>query len=285
MQKLRIDETQKEQKKYRVTPKAPRKFHRANVSSHSNNVRRLKRYSSNELSLQKLKKRQKVKSFYVWNRFVESLNKSIKNEQHQTPNWSVQEIGIKSSVDNNIQLIKSFNDFNQQLFVESNGQKLQANDFFNSDNPITDNSFEIRYKLVPIIDGFSVTQNGTKNYYTFCNDSGVFERSQSIDKNNNKFAYECRYENHMRFKEMPIMNDSIMFKTSSSVDDVKNEKYSSDSGDLTVLNVFDEYSNPIEWSYFVSNLPPTASSSLITERKENAPCEVYRSKTQTPKKL
>lgn len=285
MQKLRIDETQKEQKKYRVTPKAPRKFHRANVSSHSNNVRRLKRYSSNELSLQKLKKRQKVKSFYVWNRFVESLNKSIKNEQHQTPNWSVQEIGIKSSVNNNIQLIKSFNDFNQQLFVESNGQKLQANDFFNSDNPITDNSFEIRYKLVPIIDGFSVTQNGTKNYYTFCNDSGVFERSQSIDKNNNKFAYECRYENHMRFKEMPIMNDSIMFKTSSSVDDVKNEKYSSDSGDLTVLNVFDEYSNPIEWSYFVSNLPPTASSSLITERKENAPCEVYRSKTQTPKKL
>lgn len=285
MQKLRIDETQKEQKKYRVTPKAPRKFHRANVSSHSNNVRRLKRYSSNELSLQKLKKRQKVKSFYVWNLFVESLNKSIKNEQHQTPNWSVQEIGIKSSVNNNIQLIKSFNDFNQQLFVESNGQKLQANDFFNSDNPITDNSFEIRYKLVPIIDGFSVTQNGTKNYYTFCNDSGVFERSQSIDKNNNKFAYECRYENHMRFKEMPIMNDSIMFKTSSSVDDVKNEKYSSDSGDLTVLNVFDEYSNPIEWSYFVSNLPPTASSSLITERKENAPCEVYRSKTQTPKKL
>lgn len=285
MQKLRIDETQKEQKKYRVTPKVPRKFHRANVSSHSNNVRRLKRYSSNELSLQKLKKRQKVKSFYVWNRFVESLNKSIKNEQHQTPNWSVQEIGIKSSVNNNIQLIKSFNDFNQQLFVESNGQKLQANDFFNSDNPITDNSFEIRYKLVPIIDGFSVTQNGTKNYYTFCNDSGVFERSQSIDKNNNKFAYECRYENHMRFKEMPIMNDSIMFKTSSSVDDVKNEKYSSDSGDLTVLNVFDEYSNPIEWSYFVSNLPPTASSSLITERKENAPCEVYRSKTQTPKKL
>lgn len=169
------------------------------------------------------------------NMITHSLDRQL-DEKHQTV-WKGKQIGIQSS-ETCIQMIENFKQLDQQILIDSNGNRIKAKDVIQSNDILKENPLRIKYKLVPVIEGFSLVKNGIETEYKFC--------QENIDDNNN------------------VLDDSETIDiTMKPIETIPFERFGSfDSQSRTItMNTSPEF----DYSDFISWLPDTASSTFILD--------------------
>lgn len=212
-----------------------------------------KRFSSSrKMSARKLtpKKTDEWQQEYdIWNMMTQTL------DQHLLANhkiiWDNQEIGIRDST-NKIRLIQNRQQLNQQIFVNSDGKRTHAKDLINPNESNSNIALRIKFRLVPVMQGFTIEDDFNTQSYVFDADNN--------EMNNNDI--ECK---NMQ-SDQEIESDLERTLTSESEYHPDNDEDLNNTCDETITNI----SVVGNYSDFVDGLFDGASSTLIAE-KENVP--------------
>lgn len=166
-----------------IDKKTPIKSHRKRKVQ-----RRLFDQSKESLSIRR-KKADKFNASAVWrseydllNMITNSVDRKMKETQQNK--WKGKTIGIQTS-DKRIQLIENLTELNQQILIDSKRKCVKAKDVIQKSDKIVGNALRIKYKLVPVIEGFTLVKNSIPIEYKFSNDN-----VESVDENNNNALYD-----------------------------------------------------------------------------------------------
>lgn len=141
----------------------------------------------------------------TWNVLTETLNQQLiaTHQIHRSNN----DIGILTNQSDNIQLIHDRDEFNKLTLVGSDGSTISAKrliDPIDSDSSI---SFKLKFRMVPVIEGISVTNHYSKNSYIF--NSGNSNNETDV---NAEEAMETKSSS-----DADSTSSTLMYDTESSV--------------------------------------------------------------------
>lgn len=206
------------------------------------------------------------KSNIGWKSEYDLLNMitySVNKELVSGPRWNGNNIGIRTS-QNQIQLIENLNEFNQQFLIDANGNTVQAKDIIQPNDLLTENCLRIKYKLVPVIESFTLIKNNcpVENEYKICTGTADCNNNNNDNENNNH-----NYDNPLAIHSDDI--DKIEAKcdtddvTITATEDSQFESYEP----LVSSNSSIEYvpSKEFDYSDFLSSIQTSVSSTFILD--------------------
>lgn len=173
---------------------------------------------------------------------------SVNKELVSGSRWNGNDIGIRTS-QNQIQLIENLNEFNQQFLVDANGNTVQAKDIIRKDDLLTENCLRIKYKLVPVIESFTLVENGCSvgTEYRICTKTTDCNNNNNNDNHNNN-----NKDNNHNYNK-PLAKSDVIDRNGSE----------SDTNDVTVT--------PTDDSHFDSYEPLVSSMSSIEYVSSDVP--------------
>lgn len=193
----------------------------------------------------------------VWNMIVQALDKSLL-ENHKV-NWPKKVIGIRDSSDK-IRLIQNREELQQQILVASTGLQSQLKDLLNENESTDDISLKMKFKLVPVVESLIIVNKSTETSYKFAESNNEINNNDNdVQSKNNEIECEMIEDN--------LDDDQTL------VNFVNNHASTSNlTLDKTLVNTT---CSTWEYSDFCSDIIPAATSTFISDEKENIPCLVH----------
>ncbi|XP_055305280.1 uncharacterized protein LOC129569985 [Sitodiplosis mosellana] len=195
------------------------------------------------------------KEYDVWNMIVQALDQSLL-KNHKV-NWPKKVIGIRDSNDK-IRLIQNREELQQQILVASTGLKSRLKDLLNANDSTSDISLKMKFKLVPVVESLTIVNKSTETSYMFAvGDNEI---------NNN----DMQCENN-EIENEPIENE--LEENQTLIDFVNNHESTGNiTCDKTLVNTT---CSTWEYSDFYDGIVPAASSTFVSDEKENIPCLMH----------
>lgn len=236
----------------------------AKVISYKRKSRKTKLFGSNRKNLNPVqatpkKDNQWKQEYDIWNMMTQTLDHYLQTN-HQII-WDHQEIGVRDSNDQ-IRLIKNRQDLNQMIFINSNGKQMHAEKLINPNASNNNMALRIKFRLVPVMQGFSIVDDNGEQSYTFGGNTDLNNNNNDCD---NMETDKELYENLISDSDSDsrVVSDTDFDTTLTSESEFDLNSNVNVNNDNTLKNVS-------FYSDFVFGLKGRPSSTLVSE-KENVP--------------
>lgn len=182
--------------------------------------------------------------YNTWDMITDTLNQQLVSNQqiHRGSN----DIGIHNGQTNNVRVIHDRQQFNQLFVIDSDGMRKRAENLMGSYDSNSSVSMKLKFRLIPVIEGITVTNNQIESLYKF--DAVINE------KNNNEIDLEA-------VEAMEVTGTGIHSETDSTL--ICDMESSVESIEFTEM--FAKINNTVNLS-----ATPEAYSDFLTEIQSKA---------------
>lgn len=180
-----------------------------------------------------------------------SILSMIKNQidtKLKDEHWDGSIIGIQT-LQNFVQLMENSNEFNKLSLIDSKGNFHRIDQIIQPDDDFVDNSLQIKYKMVPVIESIKMMKNSVETEYKFCNEIN--------DDNNN----DVKCEDNCYDSVVNVIIDDTQFEST------KEDNYEECLESLIeISSSSDESKNSsgLLYSEFLSSIPVRPRSIFIS---------------------
>lgn len=183
--------------------------------------------------------------------FNKFLDRDVWNIIAKATNSTKNRIGIEA-INDKIHFVENPKELQEQVLIDINGNKINIADLFQSHDPLAGDSMKIKFKLIPVIDGFSLKKNSIEHQYKFI-DRVNHENEINNNKNN---------DNKENFTSIEDIEDSTM-----KSDDITTITINSTIEETSVISDDTFESSFCDYAEFNNNV--AASSSIIAGAKDD----------------
>lgn len=187
---------------------------------------------------------------------------SVNKELICGPRWNGNDIGIQTS-QNQIHLIENLNEFNQQFLIDPNGNTVQAKDIIQPNDLLTENCLRIKYKLVPVIESFTLVKNGCSvgTEYKIC--TGTADCNNNNNNENDNHNYNNNPLDDLDEIDENVAESDTNDVTITPTEDNQFESY--DPLDSSISSIEYVTSDVPDYSVFMSSIQTSASSTFVLD--------------------
>lgn len=193
---------------------------------------------------------QNVKPPKNYNKFVDH---DVWNIIANVLNSSENQIGIEA-INDKIHFVTNPRELQEQVLIDTSGNKINIANLFQSHDLLAGDSLKIKFKLIPVIDGFSLKKKSIENHYKFI-DTEHNHGNNANEINNNGNNKENYVESIEEIDDSTLKSDDITTITINSTMEEPSSFFE------------DSFESNCDYAEFNDNV--VASSSVILEEKDN----------------